>query len=289
MPLFYDDFVKKIAENFEAALSEIQAGHNFDLGPEFEVAVCKMLRRALPQRFGICRGYVITLDGESAGDDIIIYERLRFPTLRSLDEDYSRKEKVPVEAVFAYIETKHTLEINGEGPSSLMKAIKQAAEVARVCNTRAAVPLTQITPSVNLATAKVEPIRGFPSIRNPMYTMVLSRFVRLNPGEAAATDDEGIEAALLSFNLRGGKPPDLLVAGHSHVGFPLSQSETEATMFSPFLPEGARLVGRTASKLAFGIGVVHLLWALDYIELGKMPWNKIVANGLGYEINMLEK
>lgn len=287
MKLLYDDFVKKIADRFDSALAEIEAVHNFEYGSEFEIAVCKTLRRALPQRFGICRGYVVNKDGETAGDDIIIYERLRFPTLRALEEDYSQKEKVPIEAVFAYIEAKHTLDIEGNGSGSLMRAIQQTAKVRGLCNARKPVALTQITPTMNLAGANVAALPGFPDIRNPMYTMILSRFVRIRSGEAPANDADLIEEALLRFQLHGHSPPDLLVAGQSHVGFPLAQTETEATLFSPFIQKGARLVGKTAPNLAFGVGVVHLLWALDYIELGKMPWNEIVANGLGYTITKI--
>jgi hypothetical protein len=32
-------------------------------------------------RFGICRGYVVTADGEETGDDIIIFNQERFGTL----------------------------------------------------------------------------------------------------------------------------------------------------------------------------------------------------------------
>ena len=85
--MLYDNFVRRITDNFNAAISEIEAVHNFDYGSEFEVGLCKTLRRVLPQKFGICRGFVIDQTGEVAGDDIIVYERLRFPTLRSLEED----------------------------------------------------------------------------------------------------------------------------------------------------------------------------------------------------------
>jgi hypothetical protein len=82
-PFLYDGYVEKLNKRFEEALSEIEANHNFELGDEFEVALCKVLRRALPQKYGICRGYLVDADGTSAGDDIIIYDRARHPRLRA--------------------------------------------------------------------------------------------------------------------------------------------------------------------------------------------------------------
>src|SRR6266851_5063767 len=124
--LLYDGYLQNLNKRFEEALSEIEAHHNFEYGDEFEIALCKVFRRALPQMYGICRGYVVDADGMVAGDDIIIYDRARFPTLRALgDEDYARLEKIPIEAVYAYIEAKHTLELEGESRSSLTKAVDQ--------------------------------------------------------------------------------------------------------------------------------------------------------------------
>ena len=87
-------------------------GYSFDYGPEFEIAVCEVLRIALPDRFGVARGYVVSADGSFAGDDIIIYEKARFPTLGLRGKDsYLKKEYIPAEAVYCYIEAKHTLHI----------------------------------------------------------------------------------------------------------------------------------------------------------------------------------
>jgi hypothetical protein len=62
---------------------------------------------------------------EKAGDDIITYECHLFPTARFLlDCDFSLKEQVPVEAVAAYIEAKHALEIEGDTNSSLDHALR---------------------------------------------------------------------------------------------------------------------------------------------------------------------
>jgi len=65
----------------------------------------------------VSRGFIETADGNMARDDIIIYERSRFPLLRLINEsDFCRKQQVPVESVYAYIEAKHSLTLEGEGP-----------------------------------------------------------------------------------------------------------------------------------------------------------------------------
>jgi hypothetical protein len=62
----YNGLINRIADEFDKAMRAIEAEHNFDLGPEFEVALCKTVRRMLPHRFGICRGFVVSATGETA-------------------------------------------------------------------------------------------------------------------------------------------------------------------------------------------------------------------------------
>lgn len=54
------------------------------------------------------------------------------------------------------------------------------------------------------------------------------------------------------------------------------------SLVSPFLKGDAILMGRTSPMVTFGVAVSHLVWALDWIDLGRMPWNHIIANDLGY-------
>ena len=62
----YRGYLKKMSERFEAEFKRIAAHYNFDHGPEFEIALCEVLRLVLPQKFGICRGFVVPADGEAA-------------------------------------------------------------------------------------------------------------------------------------------------------------------------------------------------------------------------------
>ena len=48
----YDNFIETVAARFNANLEEMAAVHNFAIGGEYEIAICKTLRVALPERFG---------------------------------------------------------------------------------------------------------------------------------------------------------------------------------------------------------------------------------------------
>lgn len=106
----YNNYVIDLNNKFQRRLDDIAADHNFDYGNEFEIAVCEVLREFLPLKYGICRGHVVSFDGNKTGDDIIIYDQERFPTLRlNRRDNFSRKENIPIEAVYAYFEAKHTI------------------------------------------------------------------------------------------------------------------------------------------------------------------------------------
>lgn len=65
-------------------------------------------------------------EGNKAGDDIIIYDRLRFPTIRILEKNnFAQKEKILFEAVYCYIEAKHNLELDLDKENTLDKALNQ--------------------------------------------------------------------------------------------------------------------------------------------------------------------
>lgn len=285
----YDNLVGRVAKNFDAALSEIEAEYNFDYGNEFEIALCKTLRQVLPHKYGICRGFVVNEQGDCAGDDIIIYERIRFPTFRFLEEDYSRKEKVPIDAVFAYIEAKHTLQLKGESGTSLSKAISQAKKVKLLCEQRNPVPITKISQGVNLGEGfSIGKRLGFFEKKNPMYTMIMSRQVRLEKESPVLEDANTIHSTLTSKDLCLDIKalPDLVVAGRSHVIMPyLNKGNGKKQICSPFYDESE--CGQavfSVEQIAFGVAVAHLLWALDSIELGSMPWSKVLADSMNLKL-----
>ena len=108
----YRGYVRRLAKVFAVEFSRIEALFGFDHAKEFKIAICRVVRVALPGRFGIARGFVVDRNDNVAGDDVIVFERPRFPGL-GLREDFDRIEQIPIEAVYCYIEAKHTIELYG--------------------------------------------------------------------------------------------------------------------------------------------------------------------------------
>lgn len=279
MTHLYNGLVDRMAKSFDSAFSAIEAVYNTEYGTEFEVALCRAIGRLLPSRFSICRGFVVTRDGQTGGDDIIIYERHLFPTARFLlDDDFSLKEQVPVEAVAAYIEAKHTFDLVDDSDSSLSKALRQIDAVKRMCDQREPVPLNRVARNSTVDGFPVRGLDGYPDRRNPSFTAIFSRNVREKKGKDYITDSAVIGPALgARGQVAGLAPPDLVVAGSSVVALPCIQNVIK----SPFMPrEGGTLTVMPADNVAFAIGICDLLWALDYIELGNIPWTAVMAEAL---------
>jgi hypothetical protein len=284
VPYLYSNFVATLSYRFESALSRIQAVYNFDYGDEFEVAICQVLRAAIPHRFGICRGHVVNAAGEHAGDDIIIYDRSLFPTLRLLgDEDYSRKEWIPIEAVAAYIEAKHTLQIVGD----VKKACSQVAAVKALCSHRTPIGLEQITRGVSLGYgARVVGSNDLPPLRNPVYGMIISRSVRFGANDPILKSPQEILDGFVGTEFAGPHYTDSIVAGSSNVvlpGKPVHDGKLELR----FLTYGhdVTLHPLLTLNVAFGVGLCTLLAVLDLIQLGTLPWEAILNDALKPERN----
>ncbi len=281
---FYADYIRKLAKQFDDALEEIEVNHNFEYGSEFEVAICKVFRRVLPHKFGVCRGYVVDETGDRAGDDIIIFDRIRFPTLRSLGEgDFSVKEYVPIDAVYAYIEAKHTLDLTSKDESSLANACDQTSRVKALCSRRPPVSLQTLEHGLTFGpTLKVDVEHGWPTTRNPMFACIISRRVRSDRG--IMTDPSKIHSVLMREKISlNSHTPDLIVVGRNNLIIPACKNhDTEALTISGFYLHGeSTFVRYQAPEIALGVGLCCLLWAIDWIQLNRMPWQRIIANGLG--------
>jgi hypothetical protein len=279
----YDGYIQQLNKRFNEAMSEIEAHHNFEYGIEFEVAFCTVLRRVLPHKYGICRGFVVDMSGDVAGDDIIIYDRFRFPTIRSLDEDYSRHERLPIEAVYAYIEAKHTLQIEGESDSSIKHAISQVAKVRQLCEKRNPVQYSEIRPYMSLPkkTFRVEGPADYPPIINPLFTMLLSRQVRLKDKSPVITTSQAVLDGLRQNQSWVGNGCDVIVIGKNVLVVPVipHQPDPASHYVSPFfIPGKSRYDVFSNDELAWSVGLCMLLSALDWIQLDRMPWNNIIAD-----------
>lgn len=278
----YRNYLQRLATAFKHRFELISVQYNFDNGNEFEIALCYVLRDILPQKYGICRGFVISVDGQSAGDDIIIYDRERFPTLRILpQESYDRKQEIPVEAVYAYIEAKNTLHLNDNvlDGQSISKARNQVTAVKRI--PRDPVQPDQHHPyfKSNLSYSERP---DWPPVLNPMFGAIFARQVKDshgNPLDAQAATD-----ALVGTPLGDARqPPDLIIAGNSNLIIPCVHTETGPIMHSPFYVEGTTgsLQVMPSRNLAFATGICILLYALDTIQLGRIPWEHIISDGFG--------
>lgn len=64
----YENLVKNLSQKIENYFSEIEAGYNLDLGPEFEIALCKILQDLQPTKFIVCRGFIVDKEGNEKGD-----------------------------------------------------------------------------------------------------------------------------------------------------------------------------------------------------------------------------
>ncbi|WP_437566783.1 DUF6602 domain-containing protein [Sorangium sp. So ce542] len=252
-----------------------KARHNFELGDGFEVALCRVLRELLPDRVGVCRGYIVDRNGDAAGNDIIVFDATRFRAPRAPES----KEEVPVEAVFARIEAKHTLYAHAKAHESnpgqsLVKACSQVADVKRLV--RAEVPLDMVAPRFGRPAGAVERRPGFPVIRNPLYGAVWA--LNLETGEPEKRD----RARAMSLRLReiedelvgSGLPrvllPDAIAAGDLLVVQAVAAPGGERHVRPFIAPDTERAIFCGVPALA--TGAMHLRWAIEDIVLGEVPW-----------------
>jgi hypothetical protein len=273
--MLYDNYIKKLTDKIARKFDYISTEYNFDLGHEFENALCKILRDFLPNKYGVCRGFVVGSDGTKAGDDIIIYDRDRFPTLRLLEQDsFEIKEQIPIEAVYAYIEAKHSLTSD-----SFKKSISQIIKVKELCSTRAKQKLYQIDPYLGTDLHPKDPILHLPEFRNPIFTMVFSRFGLANNNTNSIEIDGFLNSQLEDLTKEKFEFfPELIIAGNQNFMCTAFEKngKTKPTLFhlSDNPNCGYQII--KSENLAFGIGFAHLMAAIDWIRLGRMPWEDII-------------
>ncbi len=268
----YNNWLGQLAGRFQAKFDGIRTVHNFDYGDEFEIALCEVLKSIIPRRASVCRGFIVAQDGTVAGDDIIIFDSTRFPALRSIGEDLSRKEQVPAEAVLAYIEAKHTLYVHGSAGQSLEKATAQTAAVKSL--SRAPLEHRHMIAGLDLG-AQVIPAATLPKIKNPWYAAIWSR-----KSDWLGSERSILPSALGStdFLLR----PDFIATDQGcllpmlfkhDTGMPTPRMEIR-----PFLCEETAHVWSDLKDITLGLAAVHLLSAIEWIVLSEIPWNRMMSS-----------
>jgi hypothetical protein len=284
----YDDYIKTLSRGFEEKFSGIKAGINFELGDEFEIALCEMLASFLPEQYGVKRGYVVSTNGEFAGDDIIIYDKARFPlvSLRN-QKEYGRLEFIPAEAVYCYIEAKHTIHLEGDDPQSLTHAWQQVIKVKQLIATRENASLQTSPPNFvpipNIFT--ITPPEGYPDIYNPPYGGIFARQVkRRKDGEILTNRDEIVEIVARIKLAARPTSPDIAVLGMNNVIFPIHRRPTDGSaIYVPFLTPGTSAPSiRPVDNHAFGLGLAAIMSAIEWIQLKPIPWGQIIIDGLDF-------
>jgi len=253
----YNGYIERLSKKVNARLADIEAVFNFDFGVEYEVAICQLLEDFLPSRFGVCRGFVVSEDGRKAGDDVIIYDRLLSPSLRALGGiQYAVKEQIPVDAVYAYIECKNS--INED--DVMEKSIEQVRSVKKLLLERNALEnkLYEKDGPIYLGKARDWP-RPLPRLKNQPYCAIFARSSSAKIPESLARD---------------AYTPDLMILGIDHIA-------TQSVLLGPDGIKGALFYDdKYAATLrienlngnAFGVGLVSILQAISWIELVQIDW-----------------
>ncbi|MCX9458462.1 hypothetical protein IG604_22310, partial [Vibrio cholerae] len=89
--MYYKSIIENVSKVFSSYFDAISVTYNFDIGSEFEIALCHVFTHFLPEKYGICRGFIVDGDDNSAGDDLIIYDKSMFRAIRHMEiADFSR-------------------------------------------------------------------------------------------------------------------------------------------------------------------------------------------------------
>jgi hypothetical protein len=227
------------------------------------------------------------MKNETAGDDLVIFKKSRFPTLALRPKgDISRKEFIPAEAAYCYIETKHTINILGNDEQSLAKACQQVSNAKKLIQTREVRDGTHISKYININPGQGMSLKmpeDFPNFVNPAYGIIIARNVRIERNGSVISDPYELLSNLTKLNITISSElsPDLIVLGDSVIILPALNKNGEKVLRSPFYIEGrSGLHVQCVPNKSYGIAIAMLMQALDWIELGVMPWHKIVVNGL---------
>ncbi|WP_445956737.1 DUF6602 domain-containing protein [Yeosuana sp.] len=278
--MIYDNYIKKISDRFEKRFSEIDPQWNFDMGNEFETELATVIEELLPDKFGVCKGFVTPMEGNSRGDDIIIYDKMNVPLIKPPNtHKFTRKESVPLEATYTYIEAKNTIELKDTTVGTYIgKALNQVSQIKRL--ERRPRPFAKIIEGFNLENIKFERNIGSPQILNPMYTVLFARGARIN-GELV-TDIKKIKEYLpVDYGEFG---PDLIILGPNFGIAPYyvdrnEKSKSYGTYYeTPFCIRGRHeMIIYEMPEMAYGFGLCSLLHALQLIKLDSMPWRKVLG------------
>lgn len=279
--VLYDNYLKTLNDRAVEAFKKIDAPTNLDFGPEAERAVYTWLRQTLPAKYGVCRGYIVNEAGDKAGDDLILFDPVNFPSLRAEGAPtFDRKEKIPVQAAYGYLEVKNvlSLEAGGEGEvgQTLAKAASQVAAAKRLILTRA--------PFRKPGGIRWQRI-GCPERDDWPFGAIICGGVRPKKGQPVIEDPDEVAvrvgAALRQMQIPKADLPNLIVAGPKAVIHPVADLPTQGggTVRQPvaFTTKDCEFAsigfaGKEEDQIAFGFGLAFMLHALDQLMLPDFEW-----------------
>jgi len=259
----YDDFAGKLSRRVTARLSLIESQYAFDLGDEYEVALCEVLADILPARYGVCRGSLVTFEGDQAGDDLIIFDRMAYPTLRaSIAPNFAIKEKVPVEAAYAYIECKHRVEIGDslERSASLARAVGQVRAAKALAARRHSNPNPTYREQDRFTKRKKDHWPAYlPETKNELYGVIFARQALFAKGTTAPS----------GIRIGGEHAPDLAILGDDLLFNPSELLGADGIKASLFYSSFGfpHLRAEKVEGAAIGLGLLTLLHVIGWMEL----------------------
>lgn len=243
-------WIAAIVERLEADLKAAFAAPSGDRDEAYQIALCRGLSTLFPERIGVCRGFLIDGEGGTAGDGILLLNTERFPTLRDLGRDPSKKVGAPADAAVAYIETRASLDLRETSPS-LVQAFQRVAAVRRL-------PRASVLPTVLSAGIEADPVPAA-----PLYCAIWARDSVVEEGAMQARALELRVNSLRRGRIPRRELPDALTAGSLLMMPVLIEEGTGRRHRRPFFMPGTDLTF-TSGPRALGPAITHLAWALSF-------------------------
>ncbi len=264
----YKEYAELLSRKFNSRLEDIFPDYNFDYGVEFEIAICEILRAFLPEKYGVCRGHIVNYDGNSVGDDIIIYDQQSFPTIRLHNkQQFARKENIPVEAVYAYFEAKYNLT-----EKVFNTALRQIREVKKFVSSRKQIKVETFDSYLEPLDRETNYSKNYPEYRNPIYCGIISRKTELTNDKLEELEKE------FETSKKDKNNPETIIFSKS-IYMQIGHDEEDGFQPTVFLLENKSFsysVIKPNEDLAFGLGLINLISAIDWVRLGKIDWIKVL-------------
>ena len=172
-------------------------------------------------------------------------------------------------------------------------AVKQVSTVKRLCYSRSVTTNGNVENGCHIFNNQYSKTHGWnPIITNPIYGMILSANCVGTSGKKAESGEDATKFLLDEIQNKLNSDIeylqhfcfDSIIAGNSttafcgHYMFDKEGHKIDGVLLTKFytgIRSGACYQISTHENLAFGLSIAHLMMALNYIQLGNMPWDMI--------------